>query len=84
MAAKKVVYKQKVSADLVLRKLIAGVGITAILVILVATVRAGASFQSFAWTVAWKGCVVLLILKVLSVVLVRIVTTYEEISGGQD
>ena len=90
MAHKMVTHKLKLSSQVMVRKLIASVAVVAFLVMLVSSLRAGGwnltqmNWDSGSFWILVRIGIVLFILKVIGVVLLKIMSTYEEIGSGQD
>lgn len=61
------------------QKLLAAVALLTFGVVLAAGLMAGASMFS----IAWRACLAMLILKMLAVIILKILSTYEELHGGQ-
>lgn len=70
----------KLNDQIVVRKMLASVALLAFIVVMIASLRAGANL----YTVSVRAAIVMLVVKVFSVVVLRLLTTYEEIGCGQE
>jgi hypothetical protein len=63
----------------VVHKLLAAVSLLSFFVVLVVGLRADADV----YTIAYRACAVMLVIKLVSIVVIRALSTYEEINRGK-
>ena len=76
MADKKLVKVVRYSQ---LHKLLAAIALLTFFVIMIAGLAARASFM----TITFRACIAMFVVKLISVVVMRVIASYEEMNGGQ-
>ena len=80
MAAKQTGVRVKLNSQVLTRKLIAGVTLIAFLVMVISSLKAGVGVVAL----LWRALAVFLVLWLIGRVLITVMSTYEEMSGGQN
>ncbi len=80
MAAKTLTIKKKLPSYAVLHKMMAGVALLAFCVVVVSGLRAGV----YAYIIAYRAALAMVVIGIVSRIVIRVLITYEEIQSGKD
>jgi len=83
MAGKKITTKVKLSNHTSLKKLTAAVCLLSFVVVLIAGMQVDGSYYNRVLDVVFYSLIAMMVIKVVMVIVIRILTTYEEMNSGQ-